>query len=677
MYDFKPPYYGAAYYPESWPREEVDADLDRLVSHGLNTVRVGEFAWSTMEPEEGKYDFSLFREVVDKCKARGISVVMCTPSATPPSWMAHKYPEIFASDGVKQAKHGHRRTTCPTNKLYRRFCAEIVEAMAKEFALDENIIGWQIDNEFHAMIFGTGCDCPACTDGFRDFLRERYHNDINELNDAWGHYTWSLNFSTFNEIDPFYTYTALPAVHKYMWDQYKSLSISDFCRVQHDIIRKYTDKPVGTDMMPMLQVDPAETNSHLDIVQFNYYGTPSNMKFWLDTYRANMDRPIWLTETSSCWNGGNQPNGSRRKGFCKANTLMSFASGGEMALYWLFRSHRGGYEMAHGSVVDAWGRDMQCSPEIREISALLDKLRPALEGTRHTSDGIAIQFSHLPYVIDKYCTFETVGQRYSYENDIQSRIYPAFSRQHFRPDVISSYKDLTPYKLLISHRQMTLEEGDFLDRILPWVEAGGTWVAGPYTDIFTKDLAKYRSGPFGHLEDWAKVTRAYYIPAPNGNLPGANEGKLPTVCFADGSTGTTVENLSFDALVPGEDVKVLASYAEGTEYLEGYAAITETKVGKGRIILMGVQLDTASYRAFIKKVAAECGITPTSEGSDEVMISILEGEGSTVFTAIECFARQSKITIPFDSVDLETGTRYTAGQVVDMPPYHCIFAKKA
>ena len=90
MFNFKPPYFGAAYYPEAWPREEIDVDLDRLQAHGMNTVRVAEFAWSTMEPEEGKYDMSLFREVVDKCRSRGIAVIMCTPSATPPSWMAHK-----------------------------------------------------------------------------------------------------------------------------------------------------------------------------------------------------------------------------------------------------------------------------------------------------------------------------------------------------------------------------------------------------------------------------------------------------------------------------------------------------------------------------------------------------------------------------------------------------------
>ena len=83
-FDFKPPYFGAAYYPESWPREQIDSELDRIKSHNLNTVRIAEFAWSTMEPREGEYDFSLFREVVDKCRERGLSVVMCTPSATPP-----------------------------------------------------------------------------------------------------------------------------------------------------------------------------------------------------------------------------------------------------------------------------------------------------------------------------------------------------------------------------------------------------------------------------------------------------------------------------------------------------------------------------------------------------------------------------------------------------------------
>ena len=676
MFDYKPPYFGAAYYPESWPREEIDADLDRLQSHGMNTVRIAEFAWSTMEPEEGKYDMSLFREVVDKCKERGIAVIMCTPSACPPSWMAHKYPEIFVVDAQgRRATHGHRRTTCSSNKLYRRFCANIVEVMAKEFANDENIIGWQIDNEFHMNILGTGCICNDCLRNFRDFLREKYKT-IDALNDAWGHNTWSLNFSTFNEIDA-YSPNGLPAVHKYMWEVHKSHLYSDFCAAQADVIRKYTDKPIGTDMMPLHQLDPAETNSHLDVAQFNYYGDIARFPFWISSYRNLFNRHLWLTETSSCWNGGNNPNGFRKKGFCTANTLMSFAWGSEMALYWLFRSHRGGYEMAHGSVVDAWGRDMPASPEVKELAKTIEKLGPMVRGTMPKKSEIAISFYHKAYIIDRYASFETLGHRVEYVDDMRDRIFLSVLRENFAPDMLfNASADLSDYKMLITHRHLTLEEGDFLERIMPWVENGGTWVVGPYTDMLTEHLAKYTNAPFGHLEDWTGVKREFYVPAPNGNNPGASNVPLPTLIMEDGSEAKPVPNLNFDALTPSEGVKVLAKYKDGTDYIEGYAAITETKVGKGRIILMGTQLDIADYRKFIKKIALECGIEPICESNDNIEVNLLEGEYGTVFAAIECAGANGSITIPFDCTDIVAGEKYEKGQTLSMGSYKCIFAKK-
>lgn len=676
MYDFKPPYFGAAYYPESWPREEIDADLDRLQAHGLNTVRIAEFAWSTMEPEEGKYDLSLFREVVDKCKARGIAVIMCTPSATPPSWMAHKYPEIFNVDnGGNRAIHGHRRLTCPTSKLYRRFCAQIVEIMAKEFANDENIIGWQIDNEIQSMSLGTGCKCPDCTRGFQDFLRDKYET-IEKLNDAWGHYTWSMNFSSFNEIDAYNQYM-IPAVHKYMWECYKSLSHSDFCTVQADIIRKYTDKPIGTDMMPTMQLDPAEMNSHLDVSQLNYYSDPSRFQFWLNGYRNLFNRHIWVTETSCSWNAGNNPNGFRKKGWCKANTLMPIACGSEMVLYWLFRSHRGGYEMAHGSVIDAWGRDVPASPEVKAIAKTLKNLAPMICGTMPKKGEIAISCYHSPYVIDKYASFETMGHTAHFENDMCDRIFLPLVREKFAPDILfNAFADISDYKMVITHRHLTLEDGDFLDKIMPWVENGGTWIVGPYTDIYTEHLAKYRNAPFGHLEDWANIERVYYVPAPNNAIPGSSNVALPKIIMSDGTRATPVANLAFDAIKPGEGVKVLAKYPDDYEYLGGYAAITETKVGKGRIILMGTQLAPDDYRRFIKKIAHECGIEPITEASELVQVNILEGEYGTVFTAIECGGNSGSVVIPFDCTDIDTGEKFKEGQTVTMSGFQCIFAKK-
>ena len=332
--------------------------------------------------------------------------------------------------------------------------------------------------------------------------------------------------------------------------------------------------------------------------------------------------------------------------------------------------------MAHGSVIDAWGRDMQTSPEIREISKTLEALTPMIRNTQPQQSQVAISFGYLPYVMDLYSSFETQNSRFDYMKDIITRIYIPIVSEHFRPDVISPNHDLSPYKLLISHRQLTLDEDGFLDRIMNWVKNGGTWVVGPYSDMFTSHLAKYENAPFGHLEDWANVTRSYYIPAPSDNVTTVTDGPLPEITFTDGKVANTVFNLASDALIAGNGVKTIATYTGGSEYLIGYSAITETKIGKGRIILMGTQLEPDDYRSFIKGIAKECGILPITEASDTVFVNLHQGEYGTVISAIETTSKQGFMQMPFDCYDIETGVKFAKGQQVEMTPYRCIFAKQ-
>ena len=91
----KPFYLGAAYYPELWDISCVDKDIKIMKEIGCNTVRIGEFAWGTMEHGEGNFDLSFFRTVVDKLSDAGIYIIMCTPSATPPQWLTDKYEETM------------------------------------------------------------------------------------------------------------------------------------------------------------------------------------------------------------------------------------------------------------------------------------------------------------------------------------------------------------------------------------------------------------------------------------------------------------------------------------------------------------------------------------------------------------------------------------------------------
>ena len=79
---------GADYYPEHWEKERWKTDAEMMVKANIKVIRIGEFAWSLYEPEEGKYEFDWMDEALDFFGKYGIKVVMCTPSATPPKWIS-------------------------------------------------------------------------------------------------------------------------------------------------------------------------------------------------------------------------------------------------------------------------------------------------------------------------------------------------------------------------------------------------------------------------------------------------------------------------------------------------------------------------------------------------------------------------------------------------------------
>ena len=166
---------GAAYYPEILRDERVLADdISKMKELGVNVVRMGEFAWSTMEKEEGKFDFSFFRRVMDELYKADIAVVFCTPSPTPPKWLTDKYPETLAinDSGVKK-QFGARNNYCKSSPVYREKTALIVSEIAKELSDHPALIGWQIDNEISPR---DDCFCPYCKKAFCEFLRKKYNN---------------------------------------------------------------------------------------------------------------------------------------------------------------------------------------------------------------------------------------------------------------------------------------------------------------------------------------------------------------------------------------------------------------------------------------------------------------------------------------------------------------------
>ena len=82
--------YGGDYNPEQWlDRPDIlEEDIAMMQEAHINTVTLGVFSWSTLEPEEGKYNFGWLDTIMDRLDQAGISVILATPSGARPQWMA-------------------------------------------------------------------------------------------------------------------------------------------------------------------------------------------------------------------------------------------------------------------------------------------------------------------------------------------------------------------------------------------------------------------------------------------------------------------------------------------------------------------------------------------------------------------------------------------------------------
>lgn len=666
MFEVRKPLLGANYYPEAWDRSLVDDDLDKMVNMGINCVRIAEFAWKTMEPSDGVFDFSLFREVVDKCRERGISVIFGTPSACPPRWLEEKYPDILliGVDGVKM-EHGARRNVCPSNEVYRKYCARIAEEMAKEFGNDENVIGWQIDNEISPVTpKDYGCCCDGCLAKFKDWMRKKY-GTVENMNKSWGAYVWSVQYDDFDQLSkPHPTLWTHPSF-KYDWLMFQTDMQFEFMQVQVDAIKKHSSAPIGHDAMPTFALDYNRLREQMDVIQFNQYYYGENMwknGFWYDFLRPiKKDVPFWMTETSCCWNGSTENNNMRPKNFNVANVWLAVTRGAELVDYWLWKEHYGGHELGHGACLTSTGRPIHVAGEIKTMSEQLTKNSELLGKTKVVPAPIAIMTSH-----DAYKLFRTqkIVNGFSYTDQLYE-IYRTLASRQIRTDLLTMGGDKSDYKVIMTPFVTNLDEAGAFDSLAEWTKNGGTWLAGPFCDIRTQSAAKYTHAFLGHLEELTGAKVEFSLP----------RGQEREITFKCGKTGK-VADLTADAYALGKDCTSLATYSKG-DYLEGKHAIVSYPYGKGRIILMGALPEGEALVDFLTFIGGDYGVKPLTDASESVYTVIRSGGGDEVFAAVEIGNTEAYFVAPFDGEELLGGTSVKRGERVELAPYGVALVKRA
>tara|TARA_R110000824_G_scaffold390760_2_gene587460 strand:+ start:131530 stop:133491 length:1962 start_codon:yes stop_codon:yes gene_type:complete len=254
---------GVCYYPEHWPEAMWIDDARRMREVGITRVRIGEFAWSRLEPDPGRYDLDWLRRAIDILHEAGLGVILGTPTATPPKWLVDQMPDMLAVDHYGRVRgFGSRRHYCFSHIGYRKECARIVGVLAEKFGKHPGVVAWQTDNEY-------GCHntvrsySRSALHGFRHWLQERY-GSIDKLNLAWGNVFWSMEYRSFEEVDlPSGAVTETNPSHRTDFDRFSSDQVRAFNQVQTEIIRALSP---GRDILHNFMTFHVDFD-HFDIMQ--------------------------------------------------------------------------------------------------------------------------------------------------------------------------------------------------------------------------------------------------------------------------------------------------------------------------------------------------------------------------------------------------------------------------
>ena len=645
-------YLGAAYYPELWEECELDKDIARCKELGVNCLRIGEFAWAKMEPEEGRYDFEWLVRVVDRLYENGISVVLCTPTATPPRWMLNKYPEMrMVMHDLIRADVSSRCHVCKTSSVAREKNRLIVTELAKMFAGYKGIIGWQIDNELFP--YSDGCYCENCKHAFRLYLKDKFGTTEN-LNKAWGMARWSLNYNTFEEIEPPYPKQWRHTSLRKAWRDFQCAQIKSYAEEQLKILHNYGCENVGTNMMQHNSLSYYHLNEKMDVVQYNHYDTAERLPdtaFAFDFARSLKNKPFWIMETQVGWNGSEYAeSGYRPVGNCYANTWLPIAKGAEMNLYWLFRTHPNGHEMGHGALYSSAGRKYRVSDEVKHVAEDFKRCEAFLTKTCIKSK-IALHYSSTAY---NNLECAPLLKNLNYRETLIKKYYAAF--RHYNVDVIDTQHDLKGYEVIISPFLATADENGFKERITEWVKEGGTWIVGPMSDIMDENVKKYTHAPYSFLEELAGVYTKYQKPLDNDVFKAQWQ-----------SGGECGVSMCYDAYECNNDTQSIANYTEGE--FAALSVVTARKVGKGKVILVGSVLSHNDILRLVNK-------TPIAEASENVILTErteINGSESGI-VAVETQNKDGYIVLDDEYTDLITG-KACFGKI-EMQPYQVRVMRK-
>jgi beta-galactosidase len=582
-------YLGACYYPEQWPEERIEIDTDLMVEAGINVVRLADLCWSTMEPADGDFDFSLFDKVLAALHRKGIQAVMCTPTMVPPIWMWKKHPDIFGK--FENAKSTDIRSRyCNNNPKYIEYTKRFVTKMAEHFKNNPAVIAWQIDNEFNAK----PCVCDNCKREFREWLKEKYQN-LEKLNNQWGTTFWSMIYTDWEQVAPPSSTELTTTVSQCVdFMRFTSDSVVKYAKLQADILRSICPNHLlthnGMGVFPWL--DYFKLGEILDFYSWDTYPAVDTKGVSIciaeDLSRGIKRKNFWVMEQKNGYFNYAPYNLAIEPGVVRLWSYRDIARGGDAVVYFRWRSGRYGSEQHPQGLLRHDGSKRRAYAEVKMLSDEMKIIGKDLCGSEVKAD-VAMLWSY-----DQIWAFETHVQNsnFSYLKHF-SEYYEALFNLGVTTDIISSTADLSLYKIVVAPSIFMVNEA-IAENLINYVSEGGTLILTARTGVRT----------------WSNTTVDTSWPGLLRNITGASViefDSLPEhLCNEIRYKDKIYKVRTFLEILECDSAEVLGEYQN--KFYKNQPGITVNNYGAGKTVYCGVMGNLELLEALFTDELAQLGL---------------------------------------------------------------------
>ena len=574
---------GVCYYPEHWEEDRWAIDAAQMVEAGLKWVRIGEFAWSRLEPGPGDLHLDWLARAIDVLGEAGLQVIIGTPTATPPRWMLNKHPDMLAVEAEGNARgFGSRRHYCFSHEGYKNECRRITEILAQRFGKNPHVKAWQTDNEY-------GCHettvsySAAATRAFQDWCAQTYQS-MDALNRAWGNIFWSMEYDSFDQIAlPNLTVTEPNPAHVLAFRRFSSNQVVRFNRVQANILRQHTNAPLIHNYMGRVtDFDHYAVGADLDIASWDSYpigflsdrleatedhkarylrqGDPDMQAFHHDLYRAVGKGRWWVMEQQPGPVNWAPYNPAPLPGMARLWAWEAFAHGAEAVLYFRWRQAPFAQEQMHAGLL---------RPDAKPAPALAEACQVASELAEWPEVGTANSRAALIFDYASCWAWEAQPQGADFDMfRLAFETYRAARKLGLSLDIVAPDTDLSGYDMVLAPG--LLETPQTLENF------AGTALIGPRTGSKTTDLSiPLPMGPNIKGLD-CTVARVESLP-PSARIELENGGAfLHWFEELDGNAETTLTTKSgAAAMMRADKLHYMAGWPDAETYVDILEMITQ------------------------------------------------------------------------------------------------------